>query len=81
MDTVGLAVSCEGVCWTGFHPGFFNWVGPASFTSQILYLIIMLGKNLTRHFPGIAIKQRVWSARLGFSRSSMQCGTIRRDYT
>ena len=50
----------------------FQLGGPASLTSQILYLITMLGKSLTRSFPGVAIKQRVWSARLGFSRSSMQ---------
>ena len=31
--------------------------GPASLTSQILYLITTLGKNLTRPFPGEAIKQ------------------------
>ena len=43
--------------------------GPASLASQILYL---LGKSLTRSFPDVAIKQRIWSARLGFSRSSMQ---------
>ena len=56
-----------------FHPGFFNWGGgPVSLASQILYLITMLGKSLTRPFPGVAIKQRVWSARLGFSRSSVQ---------
>ena len=51
---------------------FFQLGGPASLTSQILYLITMLGKSLTRSFPGVAIKKRVWSARLGFSRSSMQ---------
>ena len=48
-----------------------GWGGGGS-AIQILYLITMLGKSLTRPFPGIAIKQRVWSARLGFSRSSMQ---------
>ena len=46
--------------------------GPSSLSIQILYLITTLGKSLTRPIPGIAIKQRVWSARLGFSRSSMQ---------
>ena len=45
---------------------------PAILASQILYLITTLGKSLTRPFPGIAIKQRIWSARLGFSRSSTQ---------
>ena len=62
---------------TGFHPGFFNWGEGGGgavqlVTYQILYLITTLGKSLTRPFPGVAIKQRVWSARLGFSRSSMQ---------
>ena len=46
--------------------------GPASLASQILYLVTTLGKSLTRPLPGVAIKQKVWSARLGFSRSSMQ---------
>ena len=54
---------------SGFLPGFFNWGCLASLTSQ---LITMLGKSLTRHFPGIAIKPRVLSEKLGFSRSSMQ---------
>ena len=45
---------------------------PANLASQILYLITTLGKSLTGHFPGVVIKQRVWSVRLGFSRSSMQ---------
>ena len=44
----------------------------ASLSSHILCLITTLGKSLTRPFPGVAIKQRVWSARLRFSRSSMQ---------
>ena len=60
------------VCKSGFHPGFFNWGGSSSLASQILYLTTTLGKSLTRPFPAVAIKQRVWSARLGFSRSSMQ---------
>ncbi len=38
----------------------------------ILYLITTLGKSLSRPFPGVAIKQRVWSARLEYSRSSMK---------
>ena len=65
---------------SGFHPGFFNWGGgvPASFARQILYLITKLGKSLTRPFPGVAIEQRVLSGRLGFSRNSMQSGTLRR---
>ena len=50
----------------------FSTGGPASLASQILYLITKLGMSLTRPFPGLAIKQRVWSVRLGFSRSSMQ---------
>ena len=51
--------------------GFFNR-GPASLASQTLYLMTMQGKSLTRPFPGVAIEQRVWSARLGFGRSSIQ---------
>ena len=43
----------------------FQLGGPASLASQILYLITTVGKSLTRPFPGVAIKQRVWSARLG----------------
>ena len=42
----------------------FQLGGPASLASQILYLITTLGLSLTRPFPGVAIKQRVWSARL-----------------
>ena len=46
--------------------GRVQLVSPArSFTYTLV-------KNLTRPFPGVAIKQWVWSARLGFSRSSMQ---------
>ena len=45
---------------------------PVSLVSQILYLITTLGKSSTRPFPDVSIKQRVWSARLGFTRSSMQ---------
>ena len=50
----------------------FQLGGPASLASQIFYLITTLGKSLTRPFPGVAIKQRVGSVRLRFSRSSMQ---------
>ena len=39
----------------GFHPGFFKLGGPASLTSQILYLITTLGKGLTRPFPDVDI--------------------------
>ena len=50
----------------------FQLGGPASLATQILYPITTLGKGLTRPFPGVAIRQRVWSVRLGFRRSSMQ---------